>query len=58
MIQGLGKHLRRCGVDCIIADDRDALVKSAKEQHRCALSNGKAFLSVSIHLGLVIVLIC
>uniref|UniRef100_A0A914W020 Uncharacterized protein n=1 Tax=Plectus sambesii TaxID=2011161 RepID=A0A914W020_9BILA len=50
MIQGLGKHLRRCGVDTVIAEDgrsaRDTLVKLARTDQRFVLTSGKAYMGL------------
>uniref|UniRef100_A0A915B1V5 3'-5' exonuclease domain-containing protein n=2 Tax=Parascaris univalens TaxID=6257 RepID=A0A915B1V5_PARUN len=44
MMFGLGKHLRRCGIDTILAETRDSLVECAKrERERYILTSGKAY---------------
>jgi hypothetical protein len=47
MLLGVGKHLRRCGIDVLLPDDRNALVRIARrDTHRVILSNGKAYVQV------------
>uniref|UniRef100_A0A158R539 3'-5' exonuclease domain-containing protein n=1 Tax=Syphacia muris TaxID=451379 RepID=A0A158R539_9BILA len=44
MILGLGKHLRRCGVDTLLADSKESLMKYALEDaDRFILTSGKSY---------------
>ncbi|KHN73129.1 putative exonuclease mut-7 [Toxocara canis] len=44
MMLGLGKHLRRCGIDTVLAETRDFLVECAKkDRERFILTSGKAY---------------
>ncbi|XP_046578003.1 exonuclease mut-7 homolog [Haliotis rubra] len=54
MLQGLGKHLRSCGVDVIILeanDDHQKAVIISKEQGRIALSSGYPYKMIRSHVG-------
>ncbi|KAK6737726.1 hypothetical protein RB195_020059 [Necator americanus] len=43
MLLGLGKHLRRCGVDVLIPADRNELKMKAQGNSRIILTSGKAY---------------
>uniref|UniRef100_A0A1I7WW28 Mut7-C domain-containing protein n=1 Tax=Heterorhabditis bacteriophora TaxID=37862 RepID=A0A1I7WW28_HETBA len=44
MLVGLGRHLRRCGVDVLIPEDRSDLVRKARSNPmRYIISSGKAY---------------
>lgn len=53
MLQGLGKKLRSCGIDCVILDnhqDHTMCVKIAQNEHRYILTKGcEIFKLVSIN---------
>ncbi|XP_071097529.1 exonuclease mut-7 homolog [Haliotis cracherodii] len=54
MLQGLGKHLRSCGVDVIILeanDDHEKAIVICKEQGRIALSSGYPYKMIRSHVG-------
>lgn len=46
MLQGLGKSLRRCGIDCAIletCEDHMMCVRLAVDEHRYILTRGATF---------------
>ncbi|XP_067661901.1 exonuclease mut-7 homolog isoform X1 [Haliotis asinina] len=54
MLQGLGKHLRSCGVDVVILEannDHEKAVMISKEQGRIALSSGYPYKMIRSHVG-------
>ena len=52
MTQGLGKMLRKCGVDTVIldnVDEHDVCVRLAQRDHRMIITKGHVFYRVSIY---------